>query len=93
MTIDVMAKPHQLIASDRVEGTAVRRPNGDMIGMILLPETCANLCFGGPKRNRLYMAASQSLYSVYVETRGADGWSTNYFGIPANNPLRRQMSS
>ena len=34
MAIDVMAAPHQLIASDRVEGTAVRRPNGDMIGHI-----------------------------------------------------------
>jgi len=31
---DVMAKPHQLIASDRVEGTAVRRPNGERIGHI-----------------------------------------------------------
>jgi gluconolactonase len=39
--------------------------------MILLPEICANLCFGGPKRNRLFMAASQSLYAVYVETQGA----------------------
>ena len=34
MASDVMTKPHQLIASDRVEGTAVRRPNGDMIGHI-----------------------------------------------------------
>ena len=33
--------------------------------------TCANLCFGGTKRNRLFMAASQSLYALYVETRGA----------------------
>ena len=34
MALDVMTRPHQLIASDRVEGTAVRRPNGDMIGHI-----------------------------------------------------------
>ena len=34
MAIDVMTRPHQLIASDRVEGTSVRRPNGDMIGHI-----------------------------------------------------------
>ena len=34
MASDVMTKPHQLVASDRVEGTAVRRPNGDMIGHI-----------------------------------------------------------
>ena len=39
--------------------------------MILLPEICANICFGGVKRNRLFMAASQSLYAVYVETQGA----------------------
>jgi gluconolactonase len=39
--------------------------------MILLPEICANICFGGTKRNRLFMAASQSLYSLYVETTGA----------------------
>jgi gluconolactonase len=53
------------------DGVHIFAPNGDMIGMILLPETCANLCFGGLHRNRLYMAAGQSLYSVYVETRGA----------------------
>ena len=35
------------------------------------PEICANVCFGGPKRNRLFMAASQSLYAVYLDTRGA----------------------
>ena len=39
--------------------------------MIRLPETCANICFGGRARNRLFMAASQSLYSVYVNTQGA----------------------
>ena len=39
--------------------------------MILLPEICANLCFGGAKRNRLFMTASQSLYAVYVGTEGA----------------------
>ena len=39
--------------------------------MILLPEICANVCFGGPKRNRLYMAASQSLYSLFVGVQGA----------------------
>ena len=53
------------------DGVHVFAPNGDMIAQILLPETCANLCFGGRYRNRLFMAASQSLYSIYVETRGA----------------------
>jgi gluconolactonase len=53
------------------DGVHVFTPQGQRIGMILLPEICANLCFGGPKRNRLFMTASQSLYSVYVGTRGA----------------------
>jgi gluconolactonase len=53
------------------DGVQVFTPHGERIGAILLPEICANLCFGGPKRNRLFMAASQSLYAVYVETRGA----------------------
>jgi gluconolactonase len=53
------------------DGVHVFTPQGQRIGMILLPEVCANLCFGGAKRNRLFMTASQSLYSVYVGTRGA----------------------
>ena len=47
------------------------RRTGERIGKILCPETCANVCFGGKKRNRLFMTASQSLYAVYVETQGA----------------------
>ena len=46
-------------------------PAGELIGRIHLPEVCANLCFGGVKKNRLFMAASQSLYAVYLETSGA----------------------
>jgi gluconolactonase len=53
------------------DGVHVFAPDGARIGLILLPEICANVCFGGPKRNRLFMAASQSLYAVYLETRGA----------------------
>ena len=52
-------------------GVQVITPNGERIGMIRLPETCANICFGGAKRNRLFMTASESLYSVYVGTTGA----------------------
>jgi len=52
-------------------GVHVFAPDGALIGKIHLPETCANLCFGGAKKNRLFMAASQSLYAVYVETQGA----------------------
>lgn len=53
------------------DGVHIFAPDGRRIGLILLPEICANLCFGGSKRNRLFMAASQSLYAVYVETQGA----------------------
>ncbi len=53
------------------DGVHIFAPDGVRIGQILLPEICGNLCFGGQKRNRLFMAASQSLYSVYVETQGA----------------------
>ena len=52
-------------------GVQVIAPDGARIGMIRLPETCANVCFGGARRNRLFMTASQSLYAVYVETVGA----------------------
>ena len=52
-------------------GVTVWNPDGKLIGRIRLPEICGNVCFGGPKRNRLFMAASQSLYAVYVNTQGA----------------------
>jgi len=52
-------------------GVLVIAPSGETIGMIRLPENCANVCFGGAKRNRLFMTASQSVYSVYVEAQGA----------------------
>lgn len=53
------------------DGVHIFTPQGERIGQIILPEICGNLCFGGPKRNRLFMAASQSIYSVYVEAIGA----------------------
>jgi gluconolactonase len=56
---------------DGYDGVHVFTPDGTRIGVILLPEIPANLCFGGPRRNRLFIAASQSLYAVYVETQGA----------------------
>jgi gluconolactonase len=52
-------------------GVQIIAPDGVTIGMIRLPENCANVCFGGVKRNRLFMTASQSLYAVYVDTQGA----------------------
>jgi gluconolactonase len=59
--------------SEELNGVVVFAPDGVLIGRIALPERCANLCFGGVKRNRLFMAASQSLYAVYVNTEGAIG--------------------
>jgi gluconolactonase len=52
-------------------GVQVIAPDGQAIGAIRLPEICANVCFGGQRRNRLFMAASQSLYAVFVGTSGA----------------------
>jgi gluconolactonase len=52
-------------------GVTVWTPEGKLIGRIRLPEVCGNLCFGGPKRNRLFMCGSQSLYALYVATQGA----------------------
>jgi len=56
---------------DGYDGVHIFAPDGTRIGQILLPEICSNVCFGGTKRNRLFMTASTSLYAVYVETRGA----------------------
>ena len=53
------------------DGVHVFAPNGDRIGQIRLPEICSNVCFGGRKRNRLFMTGSQSLYAVYTEAQGA----------------------
>ncbi len=58
-------------ADPKEDGVRCYAPNGDLIGKVHLPETCANLTFGGKKRNRLFMAASTSVYAVYVETQGA----------------------
>ena len=52
-------------------GVIVFNPAGRVIGRIRLPEVCGNICFGGPKRNRLFMAASQSIYALYLATQGA----------------------
>lgn len=56
---------------DGYDGVHVFAPDGTRIGHIILPEICSNVCFGGKKRNRLFMTGSQSLYAVYVETQGA----------------------
>jgi gluconolactonase len=58
-------------AGDKYDGVHIIAPDGKLIGRIHLPEACANLCFGGAKRNRLFMTASQSLYALFVEAQGA----------------------
>ena len=55
------------------DGVKIFDPTGRPIDFIALPERCANLCFGGLKRNRLFMAASHSVYSLYVNTQGEPG--------------------
>ena len=59
------------MGTPELDGVMVFDPEGAPIGRIALPERCANLCFGGLHRNRLFMAASQSIYALYVNTRGA----------------------
>ena len=58
------------MGSAELDGVVVFSQTGERIGRIALPERCANLCFGGRRRNRLFMAASRSVYSLYVNTRG-----------------------
>jgi len=58
------------MGTPELDGVRVFNPAGEPIGHIHLPERCANLCFGGPHRNRLFMAASQSVYALYVNARG-----------------------
>ena len=57
--------------ADGLDGVRVYDRDGRPIGHIHLPERCANLCFGGPHRNRLFMAASHSLYALYVNVQGS----------------------
>jgi len=61
------------MGDEALDGVHVFAPDGDLIGRIALPERCANVCFGGLERNRLFMAASQSLYALYVNTQGVAG--------------------
>ena len=58
-------------AGPGLDGVQVFNPTGDLIGRIHLPEICANVCFGGPHRNRLFMMGSQSVYHLWTEAIGA----------------------
>jgi gluconolactonase len=55
------------------DGVSIFNKEAKLIGRIDLPERCANLCFGGRYRNRLFMAAAHGLYSLYVCTQGVAG--------------------
>ncbi|MBV9347553.1 MAG: SMP-30/gluconolactonase/LRE family protein [Pseudolabrys sp.] len=59
--------------SPELDGVRVFTKEGEPIGHIALPERCANVCFGGRHRNRLFMAAAHSLYAVYTNTQGVLG--------------------
>jgi gluconolactonase len=61
------------MGNDKQDGVKVFDASGKAIGFTVLPERCANVCFGGVKRNRLFMAASHSVYSLYVNTQGVKG--------------------
>jgi gluconolactonase len=61
------------MGSAELDGVMIYNSSGKLIGRIKLPERCANVCFGGVKRNRLFMAAGQSLYSLYVNAEGVAG--------------------
>lgn len=61
------------MGEDGLDGVHVFNPAGKLIGRIDLPERSANVCFGGIHRNRLFMAASTSIYSLYVNTQGISG--------------------
>jgi gluconolactonase len=61
------------MGDSELDGVRVFDPTGASLGHIALPERCANLCFGGRHRNRLFMAASHSVYALYVNTQGVAG--------------------
>ena len=56
-----------------LDGVMIFNPEGHPIGRIALPERCANVCFGGRANSRLFMAASQSIYALYVNVPGVNG--------------------
>lgn len=61
------------MGKEGLDGVSIFNPQGKLIGRIDLPERCANLCFGGRHRNRLFMCGSTSVYSLYVNTQGVSG--------------------
>ena len=71
--VEAGVTPRAIHVYDVVDGGARLTSKRKLIGRINLPERCANLCFGGTYRNRLFMTGSTSIYSLYVNTQGAAG--------------------
>jgi gluconolactonase len=61
------------MGAETLDGVSIFAPDGKPIGRVAMPERVANVCFGGRHRNRLFMVASTSVYSLYVNTQGAIG--------------------
>jgi gluconolactonase len=61
------------MGAEGLDGVSVFNREGKLIGRIDLPARCANLCFGGTYRNRLFMCGSTAIYSLYVNTQGVAG--------------------
>lgn len=59
------------IWTSALDGVHAYHPDGTLLGKILLPERVANVCFGGPKRNRLFICATTSLYAITLNAKGA----------------------
>jgi len=74
--VESRGQPRKILALDVVkglDGVHIFNSQGVLIGRIDLPERCANVCFGGLHRDRLFMAASTSVYSLFVNTQGVAG--------------------
>jgi gluconolactonase len=67
MRIDV----HGNVWTSSGDGVRCYAPDGTLIGRVRIPEVVANCCFGGPKRNRLFICGTTSLYSVFLNVSGA----------------------
>jgi len=66
---------HDNVWTSAGDGVVCYAPDGSLIGKIRVPEVVANICFGGPKRNRLFICGTTSLYAMYLNTAGA-AWPT-----------------
>jgi SMP-30/Gluconolactonase/LRE-like region len=77
------------MGNEKQDGVKIFDPSGEPIGFIALPERCAHVCFGGVKGNRLFMTASHSLYSLYVNTPGKAGRLRARATLPGRRPGQR----